>query len=778
MDQATGDWERVERTAVCRCDGRARYASVTATAAGDLLVLFSRQTASQQDTGADTLALCRSRDHGRTWSAPVTVWQDEGGEPRVLGTMTILRSGVILAPYVSWPKDSLSTALHLLRSEDEAESWSASMPALQSPFAWLQPAGRLLEQEDGTLVMAVHGTESQTDLDATIHGCGLLRSGDGGLTWNDFTWIVEGQQPVHGASASSLFSFESPAVQTLADGRWLAVVTARRLNRAGTGPTVVDEGPGSPQLICRFWSRDQGRTWTRPDQLAPGAWPGLAGVGTDTLLATTHWAAWGNMYLSVSADGLETLCRQNPLHEQAWLRGRLNRPQEVPLPPTVPGLGNEWALEHFGFPSLLPLGADEVVAVFNRPQRGEAQIEGPETRDIPENREMIEAVFYRRTKTASRRAAPSRPQTAAPAGRWVLAERFRTPVTGVLTQAPDGSLVGPIDGRISRSVDGGRTWKEIRGATFPKVEALAGAFGILRRGRWLTATTMLDGPAKESGAIRTGMRGGYPVFRSVGWVTKYKVVVSRSDDEGRSWHSGEPFAGPMLWAVPSASHFLEFEDGTVGLLLYGCVTEQEADSYSGSNCIVRSHDGGETWGDASFVFRTNPMGPDDFQCEPRFSEMDMIRRPGGRLIAFSRNEYMIMGPKGWGTTAVAESRDGGRTWEKTGASLVGVSQQSGLSLPDGGIALTYRSHSWQQPGVAVSYDEGRSFSYEMAGPYETINAFVTSPEEFVVFTAMSHRSDGAAAAYRLTRAREGCSAVNCARAPGQPEASRSRILSS
>ena len=105
---------------------------------------------------------------------------------------------------------------------------------------------------------------------------------------------------------------------------------------------------------------------------------------------------------------------------------------------------------------------------------------------------------------------------------------------------------------------------------------------------------------------------------------------------------------------------------------------------------------------------------------------------------------------------VAESKDGGRTWTHTGGSLVGVSQQKGLSLPDGGIALTYRSHSWQQPGVAISYDEGRTFCYEMEGPYETTNAFVTGPTEFSVFTAVSHRSDASAAVYRLIAEQDGC----------------------
>ena len=50
--------------------------------------------------------------------------------------------------------------------------------------------------------------------------------------------------------------------------------------------------------------------------------------------------------------------------------------------------------------------------------------------------------------------------------------------------------------------------------------------------------------------------------------------------------------------------------------------------------------------------------------------------------------------------------------------------------------------------MAITYDEGRSFDYLLTGPYETINAFVTDKDEFVVFTAKSHRSDSSAGIYR------------------------------
>ena len=69
-------------------------------------------------------------------------------------------------------------------------------------------------------------------------------------------------------------------------------------------------------------------------------------------------------------------------------------------------------------------------------------------------------------------------------------------------------------------------------------------------------------------------------------------------------------------------------------------------------------------------------------------------------------------------------------------------------LPDGGIAFTFRTHSWQGPGVAISYDEGRSFDYILTGPFDTVNAFGKGKDEFVVFTFTNKRSDGSAGVYR------------------------------
>lgn len=744
-------WERVGRVAVYDAPRRARYPSIAKAADGTLLVLLTQQTAEQEAAGGGDLLLVRSSDDGKTWSPPQVVYQGKDCEPRAVGTMTALAHGRIIAPFAEMRDAQATCAVRILTSGDGGQSWQASDPAVTLPLAWWAPCGKMIETAGGTLVMPVYGALSRADLKATIHNCGLLRSRDGGKTWGDFTWIAKGPGAVVGAAPATRFSFESPVVQPLADGRWLAMIAARRLNKAGNGPTIANEGPGVPQLLCRLWSSDRGRTWSKPDQLTPGASPALAAVGKFTICANTSWNAYGNMLLLVSHDGFESLHQQVRMTIRGWLRGRTNRPQEMPLPPTVPHLAQKWMFAPYGFPSALPLDENNLVVVFNRSQRGEAQIEGPQTRKIPYEKECIHAVFYRRTPMKGDLAEPPAKKAPDPSGRWVLVDRITVPVHGVLAQMPCGDLVGPVDGKFSRSSDGGRTWQEVEGAKFPgETSALSSAFSVLRSGRWLIGVRKNNKPGARRTHLTTqmGMRGGYPIFKERGHFLDWSVVVSHSDDEGKTWHEGEPTKGPLKWACPATWHFIERPDGTVWLPLYGCVTDEEVDSYSGSNCIIRSGDGGKTWGDPTFIFRTNPRGPDDFQPEPRFSEMDIVQVPNGHLVAFSRCEYAVKGPRGYGATELSVSTDSGRTWRRTGANLVGVSQQTGVVLPDGGIAFTYRSHSWQQPGVAVSYDEGRSFRYLLGGPYETINAFMTAEKEFVVFSAVSHRSDASAGVYR------------------------------
>ena len=738
-------WKRVQRVSIYDAQKRARYPSLARGSKGSLLMVFTRQTAEQETKGLGDLLLTRSEDRGQTWSDAEVIYPGRVGEPRAAGTMTRLNSGELILPIAVMGKQQTTCQVRMAVSADSGTSWKMLDTTFDVPLHWWAPRGRLIETSDG-LIMPIYGATTEESLGRTVHNCGLLRSRDGGKSWGDFSWIARGPEPMIGAAVTSRFSFEGPSLTVLPDGRWLAMVTARRLNKSGDGPSPVNEGPGTPHVLCRLWSSDQGRTWTKPDHFMPGAWPGLAAAGEYTLCANTLWCAWGDMRLEVSRNGFQTLVQQVRMTTREWTRGMGNRPQETPPPPSVPYLADQWPFEHYGYPSVLPLDERNVVVVFTDQQRGTAQIDGPKSRSIPYDLERIQAVFYRLDKPDSRLASAPSSEPKRPHGRWVLAERMVVPNLRTIAQLPGGDLIAKISDSFSRSSDGGRTWQKIEGTTLPED---LNSLMVLKSGRWLAAKVLVKQQWKSRGGgpKKVGSEGGYPTFKLFGESYDSSVVMRYSDDEGKTWQTGKPFQAPFKWIIPSGA-LLESPTGTVVMPVFGCVTDEEMSSYSASNGVFRSLDGGQTWDDFSFIFRTSPRATGDYHPEPRYSEMTVVQLPGGNWVACSRNERISMGPAGWGSNDLAISRDFGQTWEKTGGSLVGVSQQKALVLPDGGMALTWRTSSWQGTGVAISYDEGRSFDYLLTGPYETVGAFVTGEDEFVIFTAESHRSDSSAGIYR------------------------------
>ena len=661
-EQSRFEWSRAKRVVIHDDSRRARYPSITSTSNGFLLVLFTRQSAEQEPIGRADLVLVRSTDKGDSWSPPQVVFEGRLGETRANGTLTTLSSGRIMAPFTELVEQQTKSQVRLLSSEDGGISWQIDDIHPRLPLVWWTPCGKLIEQADGTLVMPVFGAPSESHLKATIHSCGLLRSLDGGKTWGDFSWIARGPTTVIGAAADRQFSFEGLSVVALperdGDGQWLAMVAARRLNQVGDGPTITNEGPGAPLVLCRLWSNDQGQTWTPPDQVTVGAWPAIATIGRDTVCANTVWAAWGQMHLYVSQDGFRTFNQKVRMTTRGWLRGRANNPREMPLAPTVPYLADQWQWDHFGFPSALPLDEDNLIVVFNRPQRGEAQVEGRPNQNIPYEQERIQGVFYRRSRIDEPLALPPPSNPKRRHGRWVLAERITVPhIDGSMAQASNGDIIAARNGQLDRSSDGGRSWLRIESARLP--DGAISALGMLRNGRWLAVTIKVDQEWQGGRHVPMGEVGGYPTFKIEGESYDCSMIAWRSDDEGKTWTASQPFKGPFKWALPTVSHFIESPDGTVSLPIFGCVTDEEMSSYSSSNGVIRSTNGGESWGDFSFVFRTNPKGPDDFQPEPRYSEMDISELPNGHWVAICRTEYIFMGPTGWGNPQAAVSTDHG-----------------------------------------------------------------------------------------------------------------------
>jgi len=166
---ATTQWERTRRVTVYDSPKQARYPSIVKTADGTLLVLFTRTSADAGPPAPGDLVIVRSTDRGETWSDAEVVYRGRSGEPRALGTMTALAGGTILAPFAEIDDARATSEARILRSADSGKVWEEIAPDATLPLSWWAPSGRLIEAQDGTLVMPVYGAASQKDLEATIH---------------------------------------------------------------------------------------------------------------------------------------------------------------------------------------------------------------------------------------------------------------------------------------------------------------------------------------------------------------------------------------------------------------------------------------------------------------------------------------------------------------------------------------------------------------------------------------------------------------------------------
>ena len=133
------NWKRDQRSFVYLSERRARYAGITRTTEGRLLILYTHQTAQQERDGSGELQLVRRTRDGDWWFYPETVFEGREGEPRAMGTLTTLESGRIIAPFAELKDGGAGSRLRLLASEDHGETWTATEPLGTHPLIWAAP---------------------------------------------------------------------------------------------------------------------------------------------------------------------------------------------------------------------------------------------------------------------------------------------------------------------------------------------------------------------------------------------------------------------------------------------------------------------------------------------------------------------------------------------------------------------------------------------------------------------------------------------------------------
>jgi len=264
----------------------------------------------------------------------------------------------------------------------------------------------------------------------------------------------------------------------------------------------------------------------------------------------------------------------------------------------------------------------------------------------------------------------------------------------ILDRMADGTLAAIVRGGdlhvgergwlgIVTSPDGGESWSHVRMVAAEGPDNRNQAFGVTSTGT----------------AVLVYIKGDDYVNGEFQWNLPAKeapdsVYLRRSQDSGWKWNAEE-----RICPIPDATdanpygRIIELSDGTLLMNVYGAT----ATTTQGCTWVVRSYDGGKTWGDPSLIAE-------------RFTETGLVSLPSGRIIAMMRGSLATLEDRVW----QADSEDGGYTWnEPRPITDPGEHPADILCLQDGRLLLTF-SHRHPPFGVRalVSSDEGQTWNQD------------------------------------------------------------------
>jgi hypothetical protein len=274
------------------------------------------------------------------------------------------------------------------------------------------------------------------------------------------------------------------------------------------------------------------------------------------------------------------------------------------------------------------------------------------------------------------------------AGLWpnlVLLPKGRLVMTGF--NRPSHTLE-PGDADCWDSVDGGRTWQP-RGTVAKRSDDTSNrvhfAVGPTPKGELLAIAGGLADAADRTGKRRL-----------------LQPVVTRSTDEGKTWEKVADFDAGFehkFAAIPYGT-ITTGEDGSLRTVVYmttrGDVTPFNDAGNPFAALMVRSDDGGKTWGDPAVIGRG-------------INETCALHLGGGAWIAAARTDDRPA-PEFGQELRQYRSIDDGKTWKDEGL-LTGYHQHPAhlLRLGSGEVLLSYGNRKDAAVDVRRSTDNGRTW---------------------------------------------------------------------
>lgn len=242
------------------------FPSIAKLRNGELLVVY--YDSPEHVSPAGRISLVRSRDAGRTWSAP-TVIVDTPLDDRD-SSITVTRSGRLLVSYFVRNDDGTGGGVFVTESDDGGKTWSRDV-RVDTGLIGPATSARIVELANGDLLIPIYGgAKAGANTRASV-----VRSRDRGVSWPR-------RQEVQIAAAPGI-NFQEPALADV-DGRLLALMRTDR----------------SDNTAYETWSLDHGATWSEPTAI------GLAAQASELVVLPSQdrphgsvvhaWADWSRRY--------------------------------------------------------------------------------------------------------------------------------------------------------------------------------------------------------------------------------------------------------------------------------------------------------------------------------------------------------------------------------------------------------------------------------------------------------------------------------------------------
>lgn len=231
------------------------FPSMAKLANGDLYLAYSW---SVSHSAHSVIAARRSTDNGLTWSEQTIIVDDsiDDKEP----SLTVLRNGDILLTYYDYvpTRTPNRRKAYIRRSTDNGLTWGPAIvpPTLfyDNPKGYAAVDGEMVELDNGDILMPIYGLRSY---DGTMghFGAHVLRSRDGGFTWNkdDERVVMFDGYDYPGYSYATSTGYPEPALADLGNGH---VMMVARTSRPAGDPNI--------DVMKVSHSYDYGNTWSAP----------------------------------------------------------------------------------------------------------------------------------------------------------------------------------------------------------------------------------------------------------------------------------------------------------------------------------------------------------------------------------------------------------------------------------------------------------------------------------------------------------------------------------